>query len=530
MIQQNKLDNCKNQMYLAIWNSINQINLENFESSKFSPITKSEQQNLKKFFDETSNYKVIKLQKLTQEDEIFLSRHNIKYEKILENQNIKQSSNKWRAWGQWISFQNLMVQNRCIYQTCPITGEEIKSQTSMLFGGFQGVVYRFISNYVFYLITGKNEFQKVYIYIPAIELILELCPNPFNPGDLVNSLKCFTVTNWKTMICHIQYNDGREIANMLGFVENIGHHIWNELSAIQRLHDYGLLEQIDKFIVGNNEYYAKIEDIFPEIPKEKITRVSRQDQYNEANEIILSNKYLAMKLGDCFIKEELAQRIYLASIKQCTASFLSEVEKAREKYFPLLWITVRVGNRTWIDFIEGIANIVRSLAQEFPDLGIVFDGVSRIDRRGKINHREEEIIKQENKVVQEIQSLLPPKIKIYNTIGSMMYESIVWAHAIDLYLAHWGGPLAKILLNANKPGVIHTNKFIYKTPLEKRAGSWERENVIVPVYVPENHIVDILQGVQKKGPSDKRPTINNYNCDWQVIHEEVLKLALSIKV
>ena len=142
----------------------------------------------------------------------------------------------------------------------------------------------------------------------------------------------------------------------------------------------------------------------------------------------------------------------------------------------------------------------------------------------------EETIKKEKETVSEIQSFLSPEIKVYDTTGCMLWESIVWAHAIDLYIAHHGTIQHKVGWTANKPGIVHTNRQLLETKVSilNHPTSWARENSILPIYIPNNYITDVTENI-KKNLNEKRSDLNNYDCDWRVIYEETLNLALSIR-
>jgi hypothetical protein len=299
--------------------------------------------------------------------------------------------------------------------------------------------------------------------------------------------------------------------------------MWNELSGIYRMYKSGNLSKIDEFWIVS-EPVGPIEQIFPEIPLEKIKYVNRKNLSQE----MLDNNYFSFRLGLNFITEDLANRIHQISIKLCSSNFLAKVEEIKKKHFPLLWISLRLYNRTWISQIEGIANIIKNLAKYFPNLGIVIDGFS-LPYNFVSNSSVQATIEQEQETVKNIKSLLLPDIQVYDTIGCMLYESIVWAYAIDLYFVHHGTIQHKVGWTANKPGVVHTSKNLLKkkkSVLELPA-YWARENGLAPVYISKDYITDYVDKVKK--PLARRAKMNNYDFDWKIAYEELLKLVLSLQ-
>ena len=201
----------------------------------------------------------------------------------------------------------------------------------------------------------------------------------------------------------------------------------------------------------------------------------------------------------------------------------------------MIFITVRTGsNRAWISQIEGLANLIEKLAADYPNLGIIFDGVSRVEKRDtSLTHQgsqEEAWMEKDRAVIAQILDLLPQNsISIYNSIGCMMYESVVWANAADFYIAPFGGGLTKVTLLGKKPGIVHSNHTLLKSRITKHwYTGFQRENGIAPTYVPSNYIVDIKSD-NAKGVSRNGVLYDSYDCDWQGIYDEVKKLMVSIK-
>lgn len=331
------------------------------------------------------------------------------------------------------------------------------------------------------------------------------------------AFKTYMVVNWAKVKSYLLNREKSQKLLLINQPQFIAY-LLNELTGVYKLNESGKLDKIDKFLV-TSEPYGPIDEIFPEIPSEKICRVP----HNKFLEEILENNYFAIKSGDCFIKEDLLNRIYQISLKQCSSAFLSEVEQVRKSCFPILWISIRVDNkRQWISQTEGIANIIKSLAVNFPNLGVVLNGFSLL--HGFSYKRQiEEIIKKETETVGEIRSLLPPDIKIYDSIGCTIYESIVWAHSIDLYLAHHGSIVQNVAWHSNKPGLVHASQLTHQAEtISDTPTYYGRENAVVPKYIPESCITDY---------GEYRADVGNaYDCDWQVIYQEILKLADSIRV
>jgi hypothetical protein len=194
------------------------------------------------------------------------------------------------------------------------------------------------------------------------------------------------------------------------------------------------------------------------------------------------------------------ERVYRAASKKCSADFLEMVTEIKEKKetFPLLWINVRGHNKSWVSQEEGYANIINKLSEDFPNLGIVIDGW--IDC---------------NEVVENIQKQLKPTVKVYNTLGCPLPESIVWGHYIDAYIAVVGSGLTITSWLNDKPGVAYANRGHLK---QKNFWSKVKEKSIEPNFLDFSEIVEV-------GTSGWA----NYEINWEVIYEKILPILQKLK-
>lgn len=537
-------------IYSKIWNAFNQTSLEILEEeSKYFP-QEIEEQKVRQYFDEISHYKSVNLLSLTEEDKSFIKTAGLSLPYLKQNLMIinKEGVSKENTNQDQINLLLTAAQDGYIYAICPTRGEILKSNRSfflMKHASRSMFGYRFVGNEVFYLIVISG--LKECLYFPRLELIVYLQAPPKlnyaqqqgkkNPdtvrdrqmGKILLYYKNLVVCDWMRVRTYLLNLEEPKKVGILGYVHSTGHHVINDLSPIQRLLDNDCLNKVDKFIVHIQEFYGGIEEIFPEINLDQVQRIPvKPDLPTLApklpkliNNEILDNNLYAFGLVSDFVDESLAKRIYKTSLKKCSSLVVEEIKDAQEKCFPLLWINFRTHKRSWKSQIEGTANIVKNLAQNFPNLGVVVDGFTRTDMGGilLVNDQEEEMIKQEQDFFSKVQSHFPEGVKVYNLIGCPMYEVIAWAYATDLYFISHGSALAKVLLIANKPGVVHANKRLGQHQHRRR------ENSIKPVYLHSEYQIDDTPTEIEKGG---RPKDWSYDFDWRVAYEELFKIASSI--
>ncbi|MGB3401836.1 MAG: tetratricopeptide repeat protein [Microcoleaceae cyanobacterium] len=520
------------EIYSQIWQALNQTSLQRLEEESVNYPTEFDPKEVEQYFILTSQYKIIDITSLSDEDKSYLETAGLSLNYLKQNQNLVTAtgvSQEETQEEEHLLTQQLAAQEGCFYAICPITGQVLQSNRSVLFDRLV-FYYRFVGNEVFYLMIAGNCFQKEAIYFPRLELFVHLLPNEHpsyvrgltsGPGNLgMTPLKSASVNHWNIIKQYLSNVELVEKCAVVGINFSTFHHLVNELSGIQRIYESGCLQQIDKFLVVGPEYYGGIDEIFPEIPSEKVERlncwqttkstswITRNIIFPETSKKILKNNFFAFKLGDEKVSDELQNRLYQASLRKCSSDFLTTIETAKKVYFPLFWISFRTHFRTWLSQVEGIANIVNGLSDQFPNIAVVFDGYTRIDINGNllINDKDEEIIQNEKDVVSQIQSLFTKQIKVYDIIGSPMYEVVVWANAIDLYFVPGGSTAAKTTQVVSKPGFMHSNRTVRGMN-----------------NLSENETVDFPQ--EGEGVAMNY----SYDFDWKIAYEKLLKIASSIK-
>ncbi len=536
-------------IYSAIWNALNQTELTRLEKESIQWPQAIEQQFVQKYFTDSSQYRWINLSSITREDQEFIENSGLSLEYLKLNQASKSNMTRdslenrernsldstqnldlvapWRGTAAWrTDFQQSLVEQQCICAVCPSTGKLLTSNVSFPFGSrdkMEMCAYRFIGEEVFYLITGGPWFEKHCLYFPKRDLAIRLHDlhvylKP-DTGSL-NTFKAYCVSRWNKVSQYISDSHHKKVALFLGFIPNIGHYFWNELSGIQKISEHDKLSDVDKYVITESEFFGKIDEIFPEIDPGKVERIPLEGAMDK----VLDQNYFALRAGHMVIQENLVHRVYQTSLKKCSSDFLDTMKQAK-KCFPLIWVTIRLGSRTWISQVDGIANIIISLSQKFPDLGIVINGFI-CPATGLVNTQHEVIIQKENKVANQIKSRLPDTIKIYDLIGCIMHENVVCSSIVDLYLSPWGSTLVTVAGIANKPGVIYGNQQVLQLPFLERCwwlvGRERKGNV--PIFISKDKIVDV-----NTNNRNSLKILYNYECDWLSVYKNVIQLIISLK-
>lgn len=523
-------------LYESIWNGLNNTTL--FSADQIDYPVEIKQEDVESYFQEHSRYLVVSLQTLTEEQKFSLNQmgliiDNLKLiaqddfalEKIYINSfsdpQPELLSSQIRLTPP--SYQQSLVETGYIYTICPFSGKVLRSNQSFVINhaehpakqrghDLQGFCYRFLGKEIFYLIVGCPNGEKLLVYFPKLELIISLnnLIGFARPIESMNKLKSYMVSYWRQVKSYLS-TEAKQVVNVIGLGFNIGHYVWQDLAAIDVLRENGILNKLDKIMAGPGDYFS-CQDLFPEIPADKFMEV--EDVSNVFKKVI-DNNYVALRVNGIFMKEQLIERICRVSYQKCSQEFLQKVEEAKKQCFPLLGIQVRAKNsrRIWLSQVEGIANIINHLYADYPKLGIVFDGWS-------ITGKEDEssscwsMIDAEKATMDDIVAAIPGEVPVYTAIGATTFETTVWHQSIGLTIASLGAGLLYPSWIANKPTVVHASIFILRGFQNAVTSSSYRENIIPPTLISPEYITDHQH--------------NDYECNWQGIYTEVIKILQNL--
>jgi hypothetical protein len=497
------------------------------------------------YFTETACARTINLRALSKEDEAYLASIRISPKHLISN--LKETLIGRHL--DPLAFQLDAVKSKAVYAFCPFDGTRVRSSQSLL-ANINVLFYRFETKQVFYVATAGmgSGFAKSALYFPDHELVVTAGDAWGFQQDDLTELKARMVCSAKA--CYDYLSDpgreNRKAAVCLGYY-HFAHHLWNELSGLHRLYKKDLLQTVDRFLVLR-EPLGPIEQIFPELPAD---RIERKDSTSDLFHHILANRYFAVRVGDNYLASDLASRVAKVSSANCLPATLELVKEIKSKYYPLLWVGIRIGNRAWTDQIDGLSNVIDSLHKDFPKLGVVFDGFSLpADRAAQSSDRQgySEILARENEVVDRIVEKLQQRqveVGIVNIIGRCIFDANVWAHAIDVYLSPYGSLQHKVGWFANKPGIVHTNQTLLQSPAEY---VWTAvEDGIPPRYASTAVVADIqsetkerigyneINDANESGAGvlavNKRvranPEFDNYSVKWEALYHDLVDLIRS---
>ncbi len=482
--------------YQIIWEHLNQLQCAPFPEHWANRSHAPSFGDALRYFTHNGCSKELNLTTLSKADATYLASLGISVRQL--ERNLRETTEERHL--DPLGFQLDALREHAMSAFCPHSGKRVHTQHSLL-ANINVIFYRFQGAEIFYLVTagiGSGR-RKSAIYFPASDLVITAGDAWGFQADDLCELKARMVSSAQECIAYFsaQHEGTRQTAVCLGFY-HFAHHLWNELSGLQRLHQHGLLQSVDRFLVLR-EPLGPLEQIFPEIAGDKLVRKqTTSDLFKE----ILAKGYFVVSVGDNYLSRDLADRVTRVSLALCSPGTHAMASQARTAHSPLIWLGIRVGNRAWANQVEGLSEVIASLKEQFPRLGIVFDGFSLpADRSASTNEDEgfSTVLAEEQGVVQRILDNLQQRqvaVDFYNIIGHSISDANVWAHAIDVYLSPYGSLQHKVGWFTNKYGIVHSNRALLQNPAKY---VWEAvENGIPPRYIDAGMVTDILSEEEER--------------------------------
>lgn len=290
-------------------------------------------------------------------------------------------------------------------------------------------------------------------FFPEQDLILISVP-AFDGRIALTRTAARVVANYERVLAYLA-DPNRLVMVSEDAMSHIGHYIWNIVSGWSPLYSLVQSDRIDILTSYPNwQIFGGVTELHPEHAA-RAGLVTRPNSQEELYDLMLNRRAISLIMLDRYIMADAAERIIGLSRRRCSDEFRTGVCDLRRNSFPLVMLTIRTGNRAWVEQQEGFASLIEELACHYPRLGIVLDGINN-GMAQVATHRLMSLDDEQAIAASIIRAC--PTSNIYNSIGCQPHESIVLADAIDAFVAPIGAGLSKTRWVANKPGVGFSNK------------------------------------------------------------------------
>lgn len=336
------------------------------------------------------------------------------------------------------------------------------------------------------------------VYFPNRNLILLL--KHFN-AEMVKSFAWSMARDLRQLI---NASLSVEKKKFLGIIASHGrpyHFYYDVATAVYMADRRGLLREVPEIIYYSGADFCSFKDVFSLECRELICtpeQISQLTKEQSGFYLHLGHHYS----GQSYKFARGFDQLMLANARE-KFDYTHPDYVAVQACYPIIWFGLTVEKRSWVEQVEGIAEIINALSDSYPRLGVVFDGwTSPLNLTSGDVHQAAE----DTRVAKEIEKSLKKPVKIVSVIGAPSDKKIVFAKITDAFVANSGTGSLHVARFARRPGIGHLNTRMIDMPDHIR---------------PNVRLVDKKNIIDEPDSASKRMDFVSYSIDWKVIYEMV---------
>lgn len=420
-----------------------------------------------------------------------------------------------------IAFQLEALDQGTVEAICPVTGRVRRAVHGFLAAENQPIFYWFPPDGhapAMLLATGREGrgWIKLYLFLPALRTALLLADRVrWHGRDEIDELRAHLVARHRPLRACLARTDPPR-PWVLVDSRQFAHHLWNALSGLERLAtSIELATQTGTGplpIAGLSvcaEPWGPVEALFPELQQLPIERTPSPAPTERA----MRQHHLLLRVGGARISEGLVERVRRVAVANIDQAVQARVAELRREHRPILWVTLRLENRTWVSQVPGLIHIGRALAAEHPDAALVIDGFSvPYGPANAPDASHTRLIAAEQQAAAEIAAGLVDRLPVVSLTGRPLFEAVAFARVADCYFAHHGSLQHKIGWLGDCPGLVHANRLVLTTPMLWEAALDVRPGQVRPTYLDPTVVRDV-PGARRVAKNRWLDDLDNYDMD-----------------
>jgi len=285
------------------------------------------------------------------------------------------------------------------------------------------------------------------------------------------------------------------------YFNHIGHHLWNELSGMDRLCRIYETETLSApiFLTQDilTEMLGTLDTLFPKLAGQ----VSRtQCSFDDLKMHFYKNNFLFLHLTDRKISKRIADQIIFCSEEACPGSLKGQYSDLTQQGFKIIILGLRVENRTLVDLEGFYISVIMEILKLFDKVAFVVDGHNQPDGIDSARsyeslhaHNSSEIDRIELDIFQTLSDLFlqNQNLVFISTLKKPVAYSIFWCSRAEFFVCPWGAGLAKYKWVCNRPGLVVSGRnFLLNNESNLYDIMDYREGAIVSHRIAPDEVVD----------------------------------------
>lgn len=309
--------------------------------------------------------------------------------------------------------------------------------------------------------------------------------------DLINHIK----SHWRSLRKYFETLKPLPIVGVTR-ANHFGHRLWNDLTGLHRIklngggkHLFGLIH-FDSQDVG--EAWISAREV---LQRPDLNVVLAGGVKISISQWVYQNNVFPMRIADSRIQKSLTELIVFKCLSLNKFHVPAKVSGELRIVFGL-----RFENRTWVNQIDGLAELAVHLAARFQKLTIIVDGHDRMEGQRIVSHCENakdlEIIAQEKAVIHAVRAALSMpeyddmRVNVIDAVDMELSTSMAWILSADCFVAPWGAGLVKYKWVANLEGIIFSSREVVekRSDLKIYEDPTVRDDAKECIYLPVEYV------------------------------------------
>lgn len=187
--------------------------------------------------------------------------------------------------------------------------------------------------------------------------------------------------------------------------------------------------------------------------------------------------------------------------------------KQLERCTPLIWVGITGQKRSWVEQVEGTAALLNALQQQFPRLGVIFDGWTP-PLHSSDYHRGE--ARNDDRVIRRILKRLSfnTRGRVGVVAGLPLLEKVRVGLGVDAFVANYTTGSLNVARICARPGVGH---------MGQRMAESKHQHI-------HHHTREVPAELVRDVSDSSTPTgYVNYSLPWQALRDELIKVLNEAK-
>lgn len=423
----------------------------------------------------------------------------------------------------------------------PVDGHLLQSRDSLVLHEHR-IAYRFVDHrygLVFFVGTTHFHFAKADLFIPFANVAFK--QHIETASSLTGLARLFighVLQEANSLLTYLESPYRHFTAACRGIYHlHVGHHLWNELTGLDRLVRTVKQDDLPMVIAPDaeegSEVFAPLDRIFPELSG----RIDRRLHGSQTlSSFVYNNSYCLIRVLDDHVTLSLSKRIRrAAAMERPTEYDLSLAARLIAGKTPCILLGVRIENRTAVDLESLLTDMIVHLQRRLGRVAIVLDGHNArvghdpVTSFGSFGQQGEHPVFGELRLAQRLQGRFSgSSVRFINLFGAAMSRSLFWTQHSSFFIAFWGAGLAKYRWACNRPGLVLSSAWnlchrgdleIYHAPRYQEAGAGIR--FIEAVHVTDDHAAPLMFS-----PINPIPSYSNFDIAREpLLHELDVMIA-----